>query len=42
MKYRVVYKKYGQWLDSLFGDIDCAFEYARKMNGIVLNVKGER
>lgn len=41
MKYKVVYKVYEQWLNSLFDSIECAYEYAQRKNGIVLNVKGE-
>lgn len=39
MRYKVVFKAYGVWLDSYFSNLKCAYEYASRMNGIVLNAK---
>ena len=39
IRYKVVYKVYGQWLNATFHSLQCAYEYSDRMNGIVLNAK---
>lgn len=42
MQYKVVYLFNHELLSREFEHIDCAFEYARRTNGIVLNAGGAR
>lgn len=37
LKYKVVYKYCNQWLSQRFSNINCAYSYARRMDGIVLS-----
>ena len=39
IKYKVVYKAYGQWTEQRFSSLKCAYECAQRANGIVLNAK---
>lgn len=39
IKYKVVYKKCGQWAELKFNNLELAYECAKRTNGIVLNAK---
>ncbi len=37
MKFKVIYKENGKFEKTYFRTLKCALEYAKRMNGIVLN-----